>query len=124
MSSPSRTAVGLAAFLGIAGVTHFARPRPYDALIPKALPGSPRTWTYASGVVELGTAAAVAWPRTRRFGGLVAAVLFVAVFPGNVQMAADYQRTGKPLAARLVAFGRLPLQWPLITWALRVREGR
>jgi uncharacterized membrane protein len=124
MGSPRRTALGLATLLGVAGVTHFAKPQPYDSLIPKTLPGSARTWTYASGVVELGTAAAVAWPRTRRFGGLVAALLFVVVFPGNVKMALDYQRTNKPLPSRLVAFGRLPLQWPLVTWALRVREGR
>lgn len=124
MGSPNRTALGLAALLGVAGVTHFAKPEPYDSLIPKSLPGRARTWTYASGVVELGTAAAVAIPRTRRFGGLLAAVLFVAVFPGNVKMAADYQRRNKPLPARLIAFGRLPVQWPLITWALRVREGR
>lgn len=124
MGSPTRTALGLAALLGVAGVTHFAKPEPYDSLIPKSLPGRARTWTYASGVVELGTAAAVAIPRTRRFGGLLAAVLFVAVFPGNVKMAADYQRRNKPLPARLIAFGRLPVQWPLITWALRVREGR
>jgi uncharacterized membrane protein len=124
MGSPKRTALGLATLLGIAGATHFVRPAPYDTLIPKQLPGSARTWTYASGVVELGTAAAVAIPKTRRFGALVAALLFVAVFPGNVKMAADYQRKDKPLPARLIAFGRLPLQWPLITWALRVREGR
>jgi uncharacterized membrane protein len=124
MGSANRTALGLATLLGVAGVTHFAKPEPYDTLIPKSLPGRARTWTYASGVVELGTAAAVAIPRTRRFGGLLAAVLFVAVFPGNVKMAADYQRRNKPLPAKLIAFGRLPLQWPLITWALRVREGR
>ena len=88
---------------------------------PKALPGEPRTWTQLSGVAELVVALAVAIPRTRRLGGLLAALLFVAVFPANVQMAIDYQRHGKPLPARLVAFGRLPLQIPLVRLALRVR---
>lgn len=124
MGSPTRSALALAALLGGAGVTHFAKPEPYDKLIPRGLPGSPRAWTYASGVAELGCAAAIALPRTRRFGGLLAALLFVAVFPGNVKMALDYQRRGRPLPARLIAFGRLPVQWPLVTWALRVREGR
>jgi uncharacterized membrane protein len=52
---------------------------------------------------------------------LLASLLFVAVFPANLQMAIDYQRAGKPLTARLIAFGRLPLQVPLVLWALRVR---
>jgi uncharacterized membrane protein len=124
MAASDRTALGLAALLGGSAVTHFVVPKPYDRLIPHLLPGKARTWTYLSGVAELSIAAAVAVPRTRRLGGLLAALLFVVVFPGNVQMAADYQRTGKPLPARLIVFGRLPLQWPLVTWALRVREGR
>jgi uncharacterized membrane protein len=103
---------------------HFAAPKPYDTLIPRALPGRPRTWTYWSGVAEIGAAGLVAMPRTRRLGGLLAAVLFVAVFPANIKMAMDWQRGGRPLAARLLAFGRLPLQLPLVTWALRVRSGR
>jgi len=116
----NRKAIALAALLGSAGVAHFAAPKPYDALIPEQLPGSPRAWTYGSGVAELATAAAVAHPRTRRLGGLVAAGLFAAVLPGNAKMAADWHRARRPLPMRLIAFARLPLQWPLITWALRV----
>jgi uncharacterized membrane protein len=110
------------ALLAGAGVTHFVAPKPYDRLIPAQLPGSARAWTYGSGVVELACAAAVAVPRTRRLGALLTALLFVVVFPGNIKMAVDYQRAGKPLPARLVAFARLPLQYPLVIWALRVRR--
>jgi len=39
----------LAALLAAAGLTHFAMPRPYDTIVPRAMPGSPRLWTYASG---------------------------------------------------------------------------
>jgi uncharacterized membrane protein len=63
-------------------------------------------------------AAAVASPRTRRAGALAAAGLFVAVFPANVQMARDWRDRPAPL--RLAAYLRLPLQIPLIVWALRV----
>jgi uncharacterized membrane protein len=35
-------AVTLAVLLAGAGVTHFARPRPYDSIVPRWLPGSPR----------------------------------------------------------------------------------
>jgi uncharacterized membrane protein len=118
----SRPAVALAALLGGTGVLHFAAPKPFDALIPRQLPGSPRTWTLGSGAAELAVAAAVATPRTRRIGGLAAALLFVAVFPGNVKMAVDYHRAGKPLPLRLAALARLPLQAPLVTWALHVRR--
>lgn len=116
----SRAALGLALLLAAAGVTHFVTPRFYDAIVPDRLPGAPRTWTLLSGVAELACAAAVAHPRTRRAGASAAAVLFVAVFPANVQMAIDWQ--DRPLPDRLVAYGRLPLQVPLVIWALRVRR--
>ncbi|NUT95682.1 MAG: hypothetical protein HOY78_28120 [Saccharothrix sp.] len=119
--SRSRSALALAALLGAAGVTHFAKPKPYDAIIPRSLPGKPRTWTYVSGVAEVALAAAVAVPRTRRWGGLLAAGFFAAVFPANVKMAYDY-RTKSP-KVRAIAYGRLPLQVPLVLWALRVRRG-
>ncbi len=118
--SRSRSALALAALLGAAGVTHFAKPKPYDAIVPRSLPGKPRTWTYASGVAEVALAAAVAVPRTRRLGGLLAAGFFAAVFPANVKMAYDY-RTKSP-KARAIAYGRLPLQVPLVLWALKVRR--
>ena len=122
MATSQRSTFGLVALLGGSGVLHFFAPKPYDSIVPAALPGSARSWTYLSGAAELVIAAALAIPRFRRLGGLLAALLFIGVFPANVQMAIDYQRTGKPLPARLVAFGRLPLQVPLVLWALRVRK--
>lgn len=114
----SRDAVALAGLLSLTGVTHFARPRPFDRIMPRSLPGDPRTWTYASGAVELVIAAAVAHPRSRRLGGLAAAGLFAAVFPANVKMAVDWRHA--PPLRRAIAYGRLPLQVPLVLWGLRV----
>lgn len=116
----ARQALALAALLAAAGVTHLATPEPYDGIVPRSLPGAPRRWTYASGAAELAVAAAVAYPRTRRAGGLAAAGLFAAVFPANVRMAADWRHRSP--AQRAVAYGRLPLQVPLIWWALRVNR--
>lgn len=113
-----RAAFALAGLLATAGVTHLTRPRFYDRLVPTSLPGSPRFWTYASGVAELAVAAAVAHPVTRRAGGLAAAALFVGVFPANVKMAVDWRHRSP--AQRAVAYGRLPLQAPLVWWAARV----
>jgi uncharacterized membrane protein len=67
-------------------------------------------------------AAGIVAPRTRRLGGLAAALLFVGVFPGNVKMALDYQRLGRPARDRAIAWLRLPVQWPLVRWALTVRD--
>jgi uncharacterized membrane protein len=118
--SSRRSAAVLATVLTTSGILHLAVSKPFDALIPGLLPGSPRTWTYGSGVIELMTAALIAAPATRRRGALVAAVLFVGVFPGNVKMAVDWSDRG--LGEQLVAYGRLPLQLPLIFWALRVAK--
>jgi uncharacterized membrane protein len=113
-----RAAKGLAGLLAAAGVAHFVAPRVFDAIVPDALPGSARAWTYASGAAELAVAAAVALPPTRRVGGLMAAGLFTAVFPANVKMAYDWRHRGA--VARRVAYGRLPLQLPLVGWGLYV----
>lgn len=67
-------------------------------------------------------AATVATPRTRRVGGALAAALFVAVLPGNIQMAIDWRNDS--LVRRVLAFGRLPLQVPLVLWGLRVSKDR
>src|SRR3982750_3950242 len=99
------SAWALAGLLATAGVTHFTKPRQYDAIVPRSLPGTPRTWTYVSGVAELAIAAAVANPRTRPAGGLAAAALFAAVFPANVNMAVDYR--DKPPVQRNLAIARL-----------------
>lgn len=113
---------GLAGLLATAGVVHFVRPKLFTALIPLRLPGTPHGWVLASGAAELGCAAAVACPRSRRQGATASAVLFVAVFPGNIKMALDYQRQRKPAGLRAIAFARLPLQWPLVSLAWRVRK--
>ncbi|GAA0539633.1 DoxX family protein [Paractinoplanes ferrugineus] len=114
----NKQAVGLAGMLAAMGTLHFVAPKPFDSLVPRSLPGSPRTWTYLSGVAELAVAAAVAHPRTRRLGGLAAAALFVGVFPANVKMAYDWRNA--PPSRRAIAYGRLPLQVPLVLWARRV----
>ncbi len=107
----------LAAVLLGAGALHFVKPEPYDALIPSWLPGSARAWVYGSGVAELGCALLLLPPRTRRVGATATALLLLAVFPGNIEMAVHPGDT-----PRWLAVARLPLQIPLILWALQVRR--
>jgi uncharacterized membrane protein len=121
VSLPRPGARALAALLTATGVAHLAVPAAFDATVPRGLPAPPRFWTLASGVAELAVAAAVAAPRTRRAGAAAAAGLFVAVFPANVQMARD--GSDRPRALRALAWARLPLQVPLVAWALAVRRG-
>jgi uncharacterized membrane protein len=100
----------LAVLLLATGLAHFALPRPYQRIVPRLL-GDPAFWVQWSGVAEIGCAALVAIRRTRRVGAVAAAVLFVVVFPANVQMALD---------GGVGAWIRLPLQVPLIGWAWQV----
>ncbi|MFZ2529941.1 MAG: MauE/DoxX family redox-associated membrane protein [Rhodococcus sp. (in: high G+C Gram-positive bacteria)] len=124
-TQPTRTAaLRLAALLLGSGTLHFVRPQPFDRIVPRALPGEARTYTYASGVAELAVGTALVIPRTRRLGGALAAALFVAVFPGNIQMAVSWLRSDRvSAAAKTVAVARLPLQIPLITEAVKVWRG-
>lgn len=105
--------------LAFAGVAHFVAPDGFDAIVPRLLPGSRRFWTALSGAAEIGVAIGVARPATRRVSAALAAVLFVSVFPANVQMAIDWR--SRPAPEFAVALLRLPLQIPLVFWAWRVR---
>lgn len=118
MPESDRSARLLAGLLASAGVAHFLAPRQFDAIVPRSLPGEPRTWTRVSGVAELVLAAGIALPRTRRVGALAAAGYFVTVFPANVKMAYDWRH--RPTTQRAAALGRLPLQVPLVLWARNV----
>lgn len=113
---PPSSAVLLGVLLGGAGVLHFVTPGFFDQIVPAVLP-HPRAWTYASGVAEVAVGAAVLHPATRERGALAAALLFVAVFPANVQHALQADGT-----EQTVALLRLPLQVPLVLWALSVRR--
>ncbi|WP_051569951.1 DoxX family protein [Cryptosporangium arvum] len=117
-ASPVLLAGGLATI----GVLHFVAPKPFTRIVPRALP-NPEALVAISGAAELACAALVAIPRTRRFGALASAALFVGVYPANVQMAVDASRTSNA-TYKAIAYGRLPMQFPLIAWALSVARPR
>lgn len=128
MSSKSSTssqaaALRLSALLLGAGTMHFVSPSFFDSTVPRQLPGEARTYTQVSGVAELAIGAALAIPKTRRLGAGLAAALFVAVFPANIQMAVDWCRSNKTSTAQKVgSIARLPVQIPLVTEALKARR--
>jgi len=81
------------------------------------MPGA-REIVLVSGVAELVCAAGLAHPRTRNAAGWASAALLLAVWPGNMQMAADsYDTDNRALQVGSVV--RLPLQIPMIWAALK-----
>jgi uncharacterized membrane protein len=118
-SPPSQvTAKRMGVWLVGMGALHFVAPKPFDGIVPAELPGDARFYTLASGVAEAAAGALILVPRTRRIGALAAIALFVGVFPANVNMVRLWWSKGWP--ARIAALGRLPLQVPMITQALKV----
>jgi uncharacterized membrane protein len=117
ITNPAR-ATRMGAMLVGMGVLHFAAPKPFDSIVPTELPGTPRFYTYASGLAEAVVGGLLLVRRTRKLGALAALALFVAVFPANVNMVRLWK--DKPLPMRIGAIARLPLQIPMITQALKI----
>jgi uncharacterized membrane protein len=112
--------MALGALLGGSGVLHLVRPRTYEWLVPPEL-GSARSWVTSTGVAELGAAALLAVPATRRAGGWAAAGLLTAFVPAHLHTFRVIPKTPGPMAVALV---RLPQQVPLVLAALRVARSR
>jgi uncharacterized membrane protein len=122
MRRESRRALGLAAFIGGAGVMHFVKPDFFDPIVPDWVPGRARTTTYLSGAAELTGAVLVANPRTRRVGAWICFLTFLGVYPANIQSALDGGIAGQegPAGSAAAAWIRLPLQIPMLLWARKV----
>lgn len=106
----------LALLFVLAGIWHFLHPVTYLAIMPPQLP-APLALVYASGVGEILGGLGLLVPATRRLAGLGLLALVVAVFPANIYMALIHKQLGIP---GWVAWGRLPLQLPLLWWVWRV----
>ncbi len=113
-------AVALAGLLITTGTWHFASPHGFESIVPNFL-GSPALWVRLSGVGELACAVGLLLPRTRRAAGWGSAALFVIVLPANVDMAVHAWHGH---GSKIVAYGRLPLQIPLVWWAVYIARGR
>jgi uncharacterized membrane protein len=106
----------MAAFYLFAGVMHFLVPRFYVEIMPRALPW-PLFLVYLSGACEIALGLLVLAPRTRRLAAWGIILLLVAVFPANVNMAANrIVPAGLPLSP-LGLWLRLPFQAVFIAWA-------
>jgi len=117
MTALAKDVTALAGIFAASGVLHLARPEVYEPLVPGFVPAQ-REVIYASGVAEILCAAGLLHPRTRRAAGWASAALLLAVYPGNVKMAADASRS-RSTRFKAIAFGRLPLQVPMVLTALK-----
>ena len=118
---PDLRAAVWATVFGGAGVLHFARRRVFDSIVPEELPGEQRYWTWGSGVLELALAAAIANPSTRAAAARPAAVFLLGVWPGNIKMAVDWQRSDKMSALmKAGAWVRVAAQVPMIASVSRL----
>ena len=111
--------VALGAFLMSAGASHLTVSRlEFQAQVPTWLPLDPDFVVISSGIVEilLGLALITLW-RFRKRVGLVVALFFVAIFPGNInQFVNGIDAFGlNSDSARAV---RLLFQPVLVLWAL------
>lgn len=98
------------------GVVHLVRPAVFEPLMPEAL-GEPTPWIVGSGVAELVCAGGLV-TRARWAPAATAATLLV-IWVGNVQHAVRIQQSSRTSRLqKAIGWGRLPLQVPLIRWAL------
>ncbi len=110
----------LAALFAGSAVIHLTRPDVFLSLVPHWLPQR-RDIVIVSGLAELGCATALA--ARRPWAGEASAVLLAVVWVGNIQMAVTASHgTGHGLTGPWVAWGRVPLQVPLIWAALQARQ--
>lgn len=121
MSTVPRTIgrIFLGSALVFAGVSHltFAREE-FQAQVPDFVPLDPDVTVLASGVVEIGLGAALLVARKRRgLVGIVAALFFVAVFPGNIAQWVEH-RDAFGLDTDMKRFVRLFFQPVLVALAL------
>jgi uncharacterized membrane protein len=111
--------VGLGLFLASAGFSHLTVSRlAFQAQVPTWLPLDPDFVVLASGVVEilLGVALLLLW-RVRAQVGLVVALFFIAIFPGNInQFVNGIDAFG--LNTDMARGARLLFQPVLVLWAL------
>ena len=104
----------LATVLVTAGILHFVKPKIYVKIIPDYLP-APFLLVTLSGLAEILCGLLLLFRNTETIGAYLTIVLFIAIFPANIEMARKYYLRKKK-GFWLTLF-RLPFQIILIWWA-------
>jgi uncharacterized membrane protein len=110
-----RLRVVLVVFMVAIGLGHFAFPRPFVSIVPAFLP-APLLLVLVSGFFEVLGALGLLVRRVRRAASVGLALLYLSVFPANINMVMHPELgAGIPLWA---LWARLPFQVLFIAWAL------
>ena len=99
-----------------AGVAHFVLPDMFIPLVPPSLPW-PREIVFASGALEILFGGMLLIARYARRAAWWLVALLIAVFPGNLHMAANAGSFPNLDISPTLLWLRLPLQALLISWA-------
>ena len=112
--------VVIGAFL-VSGTFHLIAPAQFMPLLPDWTP-YPLVLVYLSGIAEL--LAAIGLIAKLRWAPIFTALVLLAVWPANWWVAIEATNNAE-IATAVIAWLRLPLQLPLIYWALKspVRSG-
>lgn len=113
--------LGLAAFLGGMTVLHVVQHEAFESMVPRWIPGHRVAWNAVATVAEGTAAALLVREDSAEVGAYLAAATMAGVYVSNVEAV---RTGGYPvpgwLGSRAAAIARLPLQVPLVGWALRV----
>src|SRR5437660_8041610 len=102
-----RLRILLSAAMVCVGILHFATPDFFVGIVPKVLP-QPLALVFVSGFFEVLGGSGLLVPPVRRAASLGLVVLYLAVFPANINMVV-HPELGRGIA-RWALWGRLPLQ--------------
>jgi uncharacterized membrane protein len=98
-----------AAGMAYIGAQHFVQPDTFVVMIPSFLP-SKLALVYISGVAEIAGGLGLLLPATRRAAAWGLILLYLAVFPANINMAINHIPFGDKPVPDWVLWARLPLQ--------------
>jgi uncharacterized membrane protein len=112
-----RLRVVLVVFMVCIGVGHFVRPQPFVSIVPAFLP-APMALVLVSGFFEVLGGLGLLVSRVRRLASFGLVLLYLAVFPANINMAL-HPELGQGIPAWAL-WGRLPFQVLFIALALWV----
>lgn len=124
-SKPKRVVRILAALAMVSiGIAHFVNPSAFVKIVPKIAPDPlPLVAVLVSGFFEIAGGIGLLIPRLRKAAGIGLILLYVAVFPANINMAVnDIQPDGIHVPAAAMWL-RLPFQLAFIAIAWWLRRG-
>jgi uncharacterized membrane protein len=108
--------VVLAISIIVVEVLHFVRSDPFVKIVPPYLP-YPLELVYISGFFEILGGVGLLVPPVSQAAAWGLILLFIAVFPANINMAVNNIDLPGIADSSLLRWGRLPLQAVLIAWA-------